>query len=55
MRKLILTDKRKDKLADYCLNISVASFAVAAFEDKWWGVLPGIVGLGIFFYLTREV
>lgn len=50
----ILTPKRKDKLADYCLNISVASFAVAAFEDKWLGVLPALVGLAVFFYLTKE-
>lgn len=52
--KRVLTDKRKDKLADYSLNISVASFAVAAFGDNWWGVLPAIVGLAVFFLLTKE-
>lgn len=31
---MILSPKRKDKLTDYCLNISVASFAVAAFGGK---------------------
>jgi len=50
----ILTPKRKDKLADYALNISVASFAVAAFENNWWGVLPAFVGIGLFFFLTKE-
>lgn len=54
MKKFILTDKRKDKLADYSLNISVASFAVAAFEHNWWGILPAIVGLALFFFLTKE-
>ncbi len=52
--KQILTDKRKDKLADYCLNISVASFAVAAFEHNWWGVLPAFLFLAVFFILTQE-
>lgn len=51
---MILTPKRKDKLADYCLNISVASFAVAAFEGNWWGVLSAFVFLGVFFILTEE-
>ncbi|WP_446425381.1 hypothetical protein [Mailhella sp.] len=50
----ILTDKRKDKLADYALNVSVASFAVAAFDNNWWGVLPALVGLALFFFLTQE-
>ena len=35
MRNRILTNKRKDKLADYALNISVISFAVAAYEGTW--------------------
>lgn len=52
--KQILTDKRKDKLADYSLNISVVSFAVAAFDNNWWGVLPAIVGIVLFFFLTKE-
>ena len=52
--KKILTDKRKDKLADYSLNISVASFAVAAYEGNWWGVLPAFLFLGVFFILTEE-
>ncbi len=52
--KIILTEKRKDKLADYSLNISVASFAVAAFESNWWGVLPAFLFLGVFFILTTE-
>lgn len=52
--KRILTDKRRDKLADYSLNISVASFAVAAFDHNWWGVLPAVVGLALFFFLTKE-
>lgn len=52
--KKILTDKRKDKLADYSLNISVASFAVAAYEENWWGVLPAFLFLGVFFILTEE-
>ena len=55
MKKRILTDKRKDKLADYALNISVASFAVAAFDGTWWGILPAFVGLALFFLLTQEV
>ena len=52
--KKILTDKRKDKLADYSLNISVASFAVAAYEGNWWGILPAFVGIALFFLLTQE-
>ena len=52
--KKILTDKRKDKLADYSLNISVASFAVAAYEGNWWGILPAFVGIALFFLLTKE-
>ncbi|MDD2966514.1 MAG: hypothetical protein PHN64_03330 [Desulfovibrionaceae bacterium] len=52
--KQILTDKRKDKLADYSLNISVASFAVAAFDGNWWGVLPAFLFLIVFFILTQE-
>lgn len=55
MKKRILTDRRKDKLADYALNISVASFAVAAFDGNWWGVLPAFAGLALFFLLTQEV
>lgn len=55
MRNRILTDKRKDKLADYALNISVVSFAVAAYEGNWWGVLPACAGIALFFLLTREV
>ena len=54
MKKPILNPVRKNKLADYCLNISVASFAVAAFEDKWWDVLPAFIFLGVFFILTEE-
>lgn len=52
--KPILTTKRKDKLADYSLNISVASFAVAAYEGNWWGILPAFLFLGVFFILTEE-
>lgn len=52
--KRILTDRRKDKLADYSLNISVASFAVAAFDGNWWGVLPAFLFLVVFFILTEE-
>lgn len=51
---MILTPKRKDKLADYCLNISLASFAVAAFGGNWWGILPAFMGIAVFFYLTQE-
>lgn len=54
MRKPILTPLRKSKLADYCLNISVVSFAVAAFEHNWLGFVTGILGLIVFFILTRE-
>lgn len=54
MQRPILTPKRKDKLSDYCLNISVASFAVAAFEGNWLGVIPAFVFLGVFFILTEE-
>ena len=54
MMKVILTEKRKDKLADYSLNISVASFAVAAFDGNWWGVLPAFLFLVVFFLLTQE-
>lgn len=54
MKKPILTPLRKSKLADYCLNISVASFAVAAFENKWWGLLPAFIFLAVFFILTKE-
>ena len=54
MKKPILTQKRKDKLSDYCLNISVASFAVAAFEGNWIGLLPAFIFLGVFFILTEE-
>lgn len=54
MRMRILTDKRKDKLSDYALNISVVSFAVAAYEGNRWGVLPACAGIGLFFVLTRE-
>jgi len=52
--KPILTETRKDKLADYALNISVASFAVAAFGGNWFGVIPALAGLALFFILTRE-
>ena len=54
VRTRILTDKRKDKLSDYALNISVVSFAVAAYEGNRWGVLPVCAGIGLFFVLTRE-
>jgi hypothetical protein len=52
--KQILTHRRKDKLADYSLNISVASFAVAAYDGNWWGVIPAFAGLALFFFLTQE-
>ena len=55
MNRPILTDRRRDKLSDYALNISVASFAVAAFDGNWWGVLPAFAGIALFFLLTKEV
>lgn len=54
MEKQFLTEKRRDKLADYALNISVASFAVAAFEGNLYGVIPAFIGLFIFVFLTQE-
>ena len=55
-RKPILTDKRRDKLADYALNISVASFAVVAFGEKYRiaGIFCAILGIVVFFLLTKE-
>lgn len=38
-----LSPKRRELFATFFLNLAVASFAVAAFEDKWWGVVPGII------------
>lgn len=54
MKKKLLTEKRKDKLADYCLNISVASFAVSAFGGNLWGVIPALLFIVVFFILTKE-
>lgn len=52
--KRILTDTRRSKLADYSLNISVASLAVTAFDGNMLGIIPSILGLGMFFFLTKE-
>ncbi|MDR2054806.1 MAG: hypothetical protein LBQ10_02930 [Desulfovibrio sp.] len=52
--KGILTERRRAKLADYMLNMSVACFAVAAFEGKPWGIIPAVLALGVFFILTKE-
>ena len=52
--KNFLNEKRRSKLADYMLNMSVASLAVAAFGDKPWGVVPAFICLTVFFILTRE-
>jgi hypothetical protein len=49
-----VNEKRRSKLADYMLNMSVASLAVAAFGDKPWGVVPAFICLTVFFILTRE-
>jgi hypothetical protein len=46
--KRILTEQRRTKLADYMLNMSVASLAVAAFEGKPWGIIPAVLALGVF-------
>lgn len=50
----ILTEKRKDKLADYCLNMSVASFAVGVYEGKWIGCIASILFFWLFLYLTKD-
>jgi len=52
--KNFLNEQRRSKLADYMLNLSVASLAVAAFGDKLWGVVPAFLALAVFFFLTKE-
>jgi uncharacterized membrane protein YcaP (DUF421 family) len=52
--KNFLNEQRRSKLADYMLNLSVASLAVAAFGDKSWGIVPAFICLIVFFILTRE-
>jgi len=52
--KNFLNEKRRSKLADYMLNLSVACLAVAAFGDKPWGLAPAIITLMVFFILTKE-
>lgn len=51
---LKLSKKQKDMLANYALNISVISFGVAAYEQKWLGFIPALAGLAVFYLLTRE-
>ena len=45
-----LNATRRSNLADYVLNISVASFAVAAFGGQWMGILPALLGLCLFLF-----
>jgi hypothetical protein len=54
--KFRLSEKRRDMLANFALNISVASFAVAAFSKEGGaaGIIPALAGLAVFWILTRE-
>jgi hypothetical protein len=52
--KKILNEQRRSMLANFMLNLCVASLAVSAFGDKPWGIAPAIICVGVFFLLTKE-
>lgn len=49
-----LNEKRKDMLAGYFLNLSVASFAVAVFEGRWLGGVATLLFLVLFWNITKD-
>lgn len=50
-----LSPKRREIFATFLLNMAIACFAVAAFEGKWWGVVPGITFVYMAFILSRGI
>jgi len=54
VRRRIITGHRRGKLADFCLNCTVVSLAMAVYEEKYVGILVGALFLRIFFLLTEE-
>lgn len=50
-----LSPKRREIFATFLLNLAVASFAVAAFEGKWWGIIPAVVFMVAAIYMTKGI
>lgn len=49
------TKERKEKIANYALNMNVACMAVALFQpNKVWAILPAILSLYVFWIFTRN-
>lgn len=43
------------KLTDFCINFAVASFAVSAFQEVWYGVIPGLTFLLVAIVLSTKL